>query len=136
MLLEKAWKTCFSAYGSRQNLQKGTKLSSEKVDTFLQGKNSYTKIFIPQRKSFPRLTLLAFDINDNWCKDVAYVDKNAMPNDGVKFLLVCVDVLSRYLRVEPLKRLTSVAVKDGLVAVLNKCPTVHPKKMNRLRSRV
>ena len=48
-----------------------------------------------------------------------------MPNDGVKFLLVCVDVLSRYLRVEPLKRLRSVAVKDGVVAMLNKCPTVH-----------
>ena len=128
-MLEKAWKSGFSAYGSRQNLQKATKLSVKKVDAFLQGKNSYTKFFIPQRRSYPRLTTLAFDINDIWCMDVAYVDKIAMPNDGVKFLLVCVDVLSRYLRVEPLKRLTSVAVKDGLVAMLNKCPTVHPNKI-------
>ena len=30
---------------------------------------------------------------------------------------------------EPLKRLTSVAVKDGLVAMLNKCTTVHPNKI-------
>ena len=29
---------------------------------------------------------------------------------------------------EPLKRLTSAAVKDGLVTMLNKCPTVHPNK--------
>ena len=128
-MLEKAWKSGLSAYGSRQNLQKATKLSVKKVDAFLQGKNSYTKFFIPQRRSYPRLTTLAFDINDIWCMDVAYVDKIAMPNDGVKFLLVCVDVLSRYLRVEPLKRLTSVAVKDGLVAMLNKCPTVHPNKI-------
>ena len=61
--------------------------------------------------------------------DVSYIDKIAMPNDGVKFILVCVDVLSRYLRVEPLKRLTSVAVKDSLVAMSNKCPTVHPNKI-------
>ena len=128
-LLEKAWKSGFSAYGSRQNLQKATKLSVKKVDAFLQGKNSYTKIFIPQRRSYSRLTTLAFDINDIWCMNVAYVDKIAMPNDGVKFLLVCVDVLSRYLRMEPLKRLTSVAVKDGPVATLNKCPTVHPNKI-------
>ena len=84
-LLEKAWKSGFSAYGSRQNLQKATKLSVKKVDAFLQGKNSYTKFFIPQRRSYPRLTTLAFDINDIWCMDVAYVDKIAMPNDGVKF---------------------------------------------------
>ena len=128
-LLEKAWKSGFSAYGSRQNLQKATKLTVKKVDDFLQGKNTYTKVFIPQRRSYPRLTTLAFDIDDIWCMDVAYVDKVAMPIDGVKFLLVCVDVLSRYLRVEPLKRLTSVAVKDGPVAMLNKCPTVHPNKI-------
>ena len=110
-------------------MQNATKLTAKKVDDFLQGKNSYTKFFIPQRRSYPRLTTLAFDINDIWCMEVAYVDKIAMPNDGVKFLLVCVDVLSRYLRVEPLKRLTSVAVKVCLVAMLNKCPTVHPNKI-------
>ena len=128
-LLEKASKSGFSAYGSRQILQKATKLTAKNDDDFLQGKNSYTKFFLPQRRSDPRLTTLAFDINDIWCMDGAYVEKIAMPNDGVKFLLVCVDVLSRYLRVEPLKRLTSVAVKDGLVAMLNKCPTVLPNKI-------
>ena len=65
--------------------KKATKLSLKKVDDFLQGKNSYTKFFIPQRRSYPQLTTLAFDINDIWCMDVAYVDKIAMPNDGVKF---------------------------------------------------
>ena len=86
---------------------------------FLRGKNSCTKCFIPQTGSYPRLTTLAFDINNNWCVDVAYVDKTALPNGGVKFLLVCVDVLSRYLRVETLKSLPSVAMKNGLVAMLN-----------------
>ena len=128
-LLEKAWKSGFSAYGLRQNLQKATKLTAKKVDDFLQGINSHTKFFIPQRRSYPQLRTLAFDINDIWCMDIAYVDKIAMPNDGVKFLLVCEDVLSRYLRVEPLKRLTSVNVKYSLVAMLNECPTVHPYKI-------
>ena len=35
--------------------------------------------------------------------DVAYMDKIANHNNGVKYLLVAVDVLSRYLRVQPLK---------------------------------
>ena len=45
-LLKKAWKSGFSAYGSRQILRKSTKLTAKKVDSFLQGKNSYTKFFI------------------------------------------------------------------------------------------
>ena len=36
------------------------------------------------------------------CLDLAYVDKLAKNNRGVKYLLVPVDLLSRYLRVEPL----------------------------------
>ena len=35
--------------------------------------------------------------------DVAYMDKIAKHNNGYKYLLVAVDVLSRYLRVQPLK---------------------------------
>ena len=127
--MEKAWKSGFSAYGSRRNLQKATKLSLNQIDSFLQGKNSYTKFFIPQRNSYPRLTTLAFDINDIWCIDVAYMDKIARPNDGVKFLLVCVDVLSRFLRVEPMKSLTSVAAKNALVTMLNNSSTLHPNKI-------
>ena len=79
------------------------------------------------------MTTLAFDVNEIWCKDVAFVDKIAMPNDGVKFLLVCVDVLSRYLRVEPLKRLTSVAVKDGLAAMLKNARQYIPTKFEPIR---
>ena len=42
-------------------------------------------------------------MNEIWSVDPAYVDKLAKYNDGVKYLLVAVDCLSRYLRVGPLK---------------------------------
>ena len=56
-----------------------------------------------------------------------------MPINGVKYLLVCVNVLSRFLRVEPMQILTSVAMKNVLVAMLNQnvaseCPQYHAKK--------
>ena len=38
--------------------------------------------------------------------DVAYMDTIAKYNDGVNYLLVAVDVLSRFLRVEPTKTKT------------------------------
>ena len=49
----------------------------------------------------------------NLSVDVAYRDKTAQHNNGVKYLLVAVDVLSRYLRVQPMKALYA---KDAVEA--------------------
>ena len=46
--------------------------------------------------------------------DVAYMDKIAKHNNGVKYLLVAVDVFSRYLRVQPLKTMYAlIALKPS-----------------------
>lgn len=101
-LLEKLYTQGKAAYGSARNLQKESKLPRYQVEKFLQSVNAHTK-YKTFRKNFPRLKVLAYDINEIWSADLAYVDKLAKYNDGVKYLLVVVDVLSRYLRVEKLK---------------------------------
>ena len=52
---------------------------------------------------FPRLKVIVKDINEIWSLDLAHVDNLAKYNRNVKYLLVAVDCLSRYLRVEPMK---------------------------------
>ena len=47
--------------------------------------------------------MIVNDINEIWSLDLAYIDKLAKYNRGVRYLLVAVNCLSRYLRVEPLK---------------------------------
>ena len=47
--------------------------------------------------------MIVNDINEIWSLDLAYVDKLTKYNRGVRYLLVPVDCLSRYLRVGPLK---------------------------------
>ena len=47
--------------------------------------------------------MIVNDINNIWSLDLAYVDKLAKYNRGVRYLLLAVNCLSRYLRVEPLK---------------------------------
>ena len=49
------------------------------------------------------MKVIAYDINEIWSIDLAYVDKPAKYNNGVKYLLVAVDVLSRKLRVRPIR---------------------------------
>ena len=58
--------------------------------------------------------------------DVAYLDKIAKHNNEVKYLLVAVDVLSRYLRVQPLK---TMYTKDCVEAFNKMIKTKQPKKV-------
>ena len=67
----------------------------------LEPKPSFNK-YRSRRLRFPRLKVVVNNINEIWSVDLAYVDKLAKYNNGVRYLLVAVDCLSRYLRVEPL----------------------------------
>ena len=74
-----------------------------KVKMYWETKPSFTK-YHAQRLNFPRLKVIANDLNEIWSLDLAHVDKLAKYNCDVKYLLIAVDCFSRYLRVEPLKR--------------------------------
>ena len=52
---------------------------------------------------FPRFKMIVKDINKIWSLDLAYVVNLAKYNRDVKYLLVAVYCLSRYLRLERLK---------------------------------
>ena len=89
---------------------------------FLEGKNAHTK-HKKYRKRFPTLNVIAYDINEIWSLDLAYVDKLAKENKDVKYLLVAVDCLSRYLRVEPLKSKYATTTADAFKKMIkNKRP--------------
>ena len=88
----------------------------------LEGKYANTK-HKNYRERFPTLKVFAFDINEIWSLDLAYVDKLAKENKDVKFLLVVVDCLSRYLSVEPLKSKYATTTADAFKKMIkNKQP--------------
>ena len=95
-----------AAVGSIANLKKASGLPTSKVVQYLQSEAPYTK-YKQFRKTFPRLKAVAYRINEIWSVDVAYMDKVAKHNNGVKYLLVANNVLSRYLTVQPMKALNA-----------------------------
>ena len=111
-LLELKYTRGPAAYGSVKNLQKSTKLKPSNVKLFLEGKNAHTK-HKKYRKRIRTLKVIAYDINEIWSLDLAYVDKLAKENKDVKYLLVAVGCLSRYLRVEPLKSKYATTTADA-----------------------
>ena len=86
-------------YGSIQNLSKASGLSKKKVETFLQTKTSYTK-FGPTIRCFRKLQAFSKNINEIWCTYLAFVNKLASQNNGVKYILVAVDTFLRFVTVQ------------------------------------
>ena len=104
-----------ASFGSANRLQNLSNLSMKKVKMYVETKSCFTEKR-SRRLGFPRIEVVFDDINEIWSVDLAYVDKLAKYNPGVKYLLVTVDCLSRYLRFEPLKTVytteTSQAFKN------------------------
>ena len=89
-----------AAFGSIAILTKASGFTRSKIVRYIQPQDPYTK-YRQFRRSFPRLKAVAYRIIEIWSVDDAYMDKVAQHNIGVKYLFVAVDVLSRYLRVQP-----------------------------------
>ena len=83
-----------AVYGSVHNLAKAGRLPVSKVRQFLHSKASYTKFTLSARK-FKKMRDFARFRNEIWCMDLAYVDKLAKENNGVKYLLVRQDLFDR-----------------------------------------
>ena len=83
-----------AADGSVLNLVEASNLSASKVRQFLHSKPFYTKFTLATR-NFKRMKAFARFKNESWCLDLAYVDKLANDNNGVKYLLVSQDLFDR-----------------------------------------
>ena len=115
-----------AAFGNAKRLSEQSGLPKSKTLHFLHGKATHTK-YTNVRRNFQRLKVVAFEINEIWSIDLAYVDKLSKYNDGIKYLLVAVDVLSRYLRVQPIKTKSAKAASEAFAKMLGK--RVKPKKV-------
>ena len=104
-----------AAYGSVRNLVKTSNLPVSKVRQLLHSKSSYTKFTLATRK-FKRMKAFARFKNEIWCMDLAYVDKLAKDNNGVKYLLVGQDLFDRTVNA---KRMKSKDTKETVRAFLS-----------------
>ena len=108
-----------AAYGSVRNLSKASKLPVSKVRQFLHSKDSYTKFTLAARK-FKRMRAFARFRNEVWCMDLAYVDKLAKKNNGVKYLLVRQDLFDRTVNAKRMKTKDSQETVKAFSSMITK----------------
>lgn len=77
-------------------------VSVKDVNNWLKTNDTYTK-HRPSRVTFKRNQIIAPHIDAQWQGDLAEVGNIAEHNDGVRYLLILIDVVSKYTWVQPLK---------------------------------
>ena len=107
------------AYGSVRNLVKTGNLSVSKVRQFLHSEHSSTN-FTPAKHKFKHMKAFARFKNEIWCMDLAYVDKLAKDNNGVKYLLVRQNLFDRTVDAKGMKTKDSKETFRAFLTMMTK----------------
>lgn len=97
------------AFGGPEKLYQAVKQDGKykigriRIRQFLNNEDPYS-LMKPIRRSFPRSNVVVNTIDSMWDGDLADVTNISSQNDGYKFLLVLIDIFSRFLFIVPLKK--------------------------------
>ena len=92
-------------------------ISKYKIRKWLQRQEPYS-FQRPMRKTFPRNQIFVTGIDDHWSADLMDMMKFKQYNDGYSYILMVIDVFSKYLWMRPLKTKTGESVKSALANIL------------------
>ena len=92
-------------------------LKLNEVRKWLRGEDTYT-MFRPVRKKFERVHTLVDAIDEQHQGDLLDVQWFSRFNDGVKFLLVIIDVMSRFAWVRSLRDKRGTTVANAMRSIL------------------
>ena len=107
-------------------MAKASRLPVSKFRQFLHSKDSYTKFTLAVPK-FRRMRAFSRFRSEIWCMDLAYVDKLAIENNGVKYLLVRQDLFDRTVNAKGMKTKDSQETVEAFSSMITK--RNRPKKI-------
>ena len=92
-------------------------ISRSKIKEWLMRQDTYT-LHKPIRRNFKRNRVIVGGIDQQWQMDLADMKSMQKFNDGYRYLLVCIDVFSKYAWVVPLKNKTGPSLVEALKIIL------------------
>ena len=92
-------------------------ISRSKIKEWLMMQDTYT-LHKPIRRNFKRNRVIVGGIDQQWQMDLADMQSMQKFNDGYRYLLVCIDVFSKYAWVVPLKNKTGPSLVEALKIIL------------------
>lgn len=107
----------FGGVNALQRVLKG-RVKVKDLKKWLQTKESYT-LHKPLQHKFPRNRVIVGGINEQFQSDLVDMQSLADFNDGYKYLLTCIDILSKYAWALPLKDKSSASVKNAFEKIFS-----------------
>jgi len=92
-------------------------LSKYKIRKWLQRQEPYS-LQRPLKRSFKRNKVIVKGVDDQWDVDLMDMTKFAKYNNGYNFILVVIDIFSKYVWLRPLKDKKGESVSKALKDVL------------------
>ena len=86
-------------------------ISRAQLKKWLMKQDTYT-LHKPARRHYKRNRVIVGGIDELWQMDLADMQVIVTENDGYRYLLVCIDVFSKFVWVIPLKTKTGPVVLD------------------------
>ena len=105
------------SFGSYEGLRRQCKKSESEIKDWLSNQDAYTMHKSIKRR-FKRRKTYAMGIDDLWQIDLVDLSSISRANDGYRYLLMCIDVLSKYGRIELVKSKNAVVVKDAFARMI------------------
>ena len=106
-----------SSFGGVKRLASATKKGN--VRKWLSYQDAYT-LHKPIRRNFNRRRTLVGGIDHQWAIDLADVSSLSTINDGYRFLLTCIDVLSKYAWVVAIYNKSAESVVSAMKSICDK----------------
>lgn len=101
-------------------------IDRETVRSWLQAQDTYT-LFKPNRKRFQRLATVQNELHKQWQTDLADFAGYARYNDNFRYILVAIDVLSRFAFAEAIQRKDSGSIIKAFEKIFAR--GIKPKKL-------
>ena len=92
-------------------------ISRAQLKKWLMKQDTYT-LHKQARRHYKRNRVIVGGIDELWQMDLADMQSHAKENDGYRYLLVCIDVFSKYVWVIPLKNKTGPALVTAFKKIL------------------
>lgn len=94
----------------------GKKINLRQIKEWLRGQETYTLHHQVQRK-FPRNRVIVDGIDEQWDVDLMDMGNVSKDNNGVKYVLVAIDIFSRYTWLVPLKTKQGKEVSEAFLTI-------------------
>jgi transposase InsO family protein len=111
----------YAGFSAVENLTRAAKpnFTRNKIVHWLESQDAYS-LHRPLRRKFPRLHYNVTNIDDVWEGDLIELRNLKSYNDGYSYILVIIDVLSKFVWVEPLQDKTSAYVTKAFQRILSR----------------